>query len=70
MTQEDRPKLTIGRKIETAPELIIEGLAAQLYKIENPHGPLWHVLRENLRRRWRVKAEDHIVLTGDNIPVI
>lgn len=37
-----------------------EGLAAQLYKINNPHGPLWHVLREDLRRRWRNKADEHL----------
>lgn len=42
--------------------LLQEGLAAQLYKISNPHGPLWHVLDERLRRRWRNKADDHLNL--------
>ena len=40
--------------------LTMEGLAAQLYLISNPHGPLWHVLREDLRRRWRNKADEHL----------
>lgn len=41
-------------------ELETEGLAAQLFKDSYPKGPLWHVLREDKKERWREAAASHI----------
>lgn len=38
-------------------ELIKEAVAAQLYIINNPGCPLWHVLKEEIRKKWRQNAD-------------